>query len=255
MKIRENFLPIPDAPNYEVNSQFLVRNKKTGRILKTSRGKVFFRDGNKAVSRLTVTLRHQAVAAAEGGHWEPVPTLGYRYEINIHGKLRNAKTKKLLKVRYRSYYDVCVDGKAKRISIKNLLWETHGIIPTRHKRTPISIVAECNGVKMYFKTIAALAKYLAPKIFYAVSTLKTHFAARIKSLAGWTFTYILPQDLTAAPAKSKCHKVKNNFGAGKCLICGRKFQRRFNGEKFCSDKCRAQNPLRRYLVNALVGRS
>lgn len=32
--MKNNFLPIPDAPNYEVNSQGLVRNIRTGKILK-----------------------------------------------------------------------------------------------------------------------------------------------------------------------------------------------------------------------------
>lgn len=32
-KVRENFLPIPDAPNYEINSQLIMRNRKTKQIL------------------------------------------------------------------------------------------------------------------------------------------------------------------------------------------------------------------------------
>lgn len=253
MKIKENFLPIPDAPNYEVNSQFLVRNKKTGRILKINhKGKVHFFDGGKEFCFLAKTLHRQAVAAVKGGNWVPVPSLGNRYEINIHGKLRNAKTKKLLKM-WKGCYVVKSGGKTITISKAKLLWETHGVVPQRNPSAPLPVVAECNGQKMYFKTFSALAKFLAPKIFYCVGTLKTYLHKRIKTLAGWTFTYIAPPDLAAVSVKSKC--IENDVGVGKCLICGRKFQRQFNGEKFCSDKCRAKNPLRRYLVNALVGRS
>ena len=32
--MKNNFLPIPDAPGYEVNSQGFVRNIRTGKILK-----------------------------------------------------------------------------------------------------------------------------------------------------------------------------------------------------------------------------
>ena len=37
-----NFLPIPDAPGYEINSKGFVRNIHTGKILKAYNQKNFF---------------------------------------------------------------------------------------------------------------------------------------------------------------------------------------------------------------------
>lgn len=71
--MKDNFLTIPDAPNYEINSDCVVRNKKTGKILKhtfingnpcviiltnekkTSRGVIFY-------SRLASQLSHLIVS-------------------------------------------------------------------------------------------------------------------------------------------------------------------------------------------------
>lgn len=100
--MRENFLTIPDAPDYEINSDLVVRNKTTGRVLKP-----IVKDGN-AYYRLTLggakfrtakTFRRQAVDAVGNSIFEPIPSTGGRYEINNAGIVRNALTKKKLKPR------------------------------------------------------------------------------------------------------------------------------------------------------------
>ena len=109
--MKNNFLPIPDAPGYEVNSQGFVRNIRTGKILKANNvgGKkktplIYIPKYH--IRRTGESLRRQAVVFhKENGKnisWLEIPNFGGLYEINRRGIVRNSQTKKIKKSRQAS---------------------------------------------------------------------------------------------------------------------------------------------------------
>lgn len=188
--MRENFLTIPDAPDYEINSDLVVRNKKTGRCLKP-----IIKDGN-AYYRLNLgggkfrtakTFRRQAVDAVTRTNFEPIPSANGRYEINNAGIVRNALTKKKLKPHNKSVRFFDGHNQYFYVTINSLLWEVFGRIPA--KQAKISCTVENAHGKHFFPTMAAAAKFLAPKIFLSFGTLKTYFHKRVPKIYGWQITY------------------------------------------------------------------
>lgn len=136
--MRENFLTIPDAPRYEINSDLICRVKATGRILTLQNDYKNFRhyslrrpDKRGTFKRSPGTLRRQAVEFAKPQKtFLPIPSTGSKYEINTRGVVRNARSKKILK---RKGHGKCVElwfsgRKAVNRCVADLLWEVHGII-------------------------------------------------------------------------------------------------------------------------------
>lgn len=195
--MKNDFLPIPDAPNYEINSQLIVRNKTTGRILKTRPryNTVTLCCNKKRFTSTVASIRRKAIAAKEGGSWLPVPSLNNLYELNEKGLLRNARTKHLIKMRRGKIFGVKINGKKYNVSQKSLLWEVHGILPKKIL-TPISVTVEFNGEKIEFKSLYALSKFLTHKIYRSEQDLRRQFSRRVAEIAGWKITYHLSQDLT-----------------------------------------------------------
>lgn len=196
-KVRENFLPIPDTPNYEINSQLIMRNRKTKQILslfsdyknfKYYSLRVSWRSGT--VKRSPKTFRRQAVAATKKETFAPIPSLGGRYEINKQGVVRNTATKKNLK---RKGHGKCVEVHAgQRIFIMrcvaDLLWEVHGIIPKRRYRPQPCSIENAQG-KISFPNLRACARFLAQKMYYAVHTVERWLCARLERIADWKISY------------------------------------------------------------------
>lgn len=104
--MKNDFLLIPDAPAYEINSELCVRNVKTGRFLKPwchcYTKKFYVRltvtpDG-RTLSRQPRELRRQAVMSiGKGNFFLPIPSTNGRYEINPRGILRNVRTRRIIK--------------------------------------------------------------------------------------------------------------------------------------------------------------
>ena len=194
--MKENFLPIPAAPNYEINSELICRNIKTGYILKLFQGKTCpyyslrITGSTKCFQRSPKLLRRLAVVAAQNDTFEPIPSLNYKYEINLRGVVRNSKSKHIMKTKCNGAC-VCIQmGKGKYIScaIKDLLWEVHGIIkPRRFRPAPCSAENQCG--KFFFKTKKHCARFLAPKVFLAVSTVYNYLLKREKNIFGWVINY------------------------------------------------------------------
>ena len=196
--MREDFLPIPAAPNYEINSQLICRNRKTGYILKKILGKhdspyygVRDADG-KAFCRSPKFLRRHAVAAAnDHSTYVPIPSFNYRYEINRVGHVRNVKTKQMIKPKANGKC-ICVQmGKGNNIcrAVADLLWEVHGqIIKRRFQPCPCSAENSCG--KYFFKTLKDCARFLAPKIFYTVAYLANKLNKRSPTIGEWKITYL-----------------------------------------------------------------
>ena len=191
----DDFLPIPDAPNYEINSEFICRNRKTGYVLKPQKlnGKSYYTVysvDRQRLKRLPTFLRRLAVGSRED-FYEPIPSTNFRYEINKCGKVRNARTKKVIQERRNRRavllrYD---GGKQVVRSISNLLWEVYGKVPKRlFKPCPCS--AENKHGKHFFPSLTACARFLAPEIFLSAIWSHQRLCNREPTIDEWKITYI-----------------------------------------------------------------
>ena len=198
--MRNDFLTIPGT-NYEINSQLICRNKKTGYVLKKHRDKTgspyysIRKVNQKMFCRSPKFLRRIAKAAAEKSTFEPIYSLDCKYEINKQGVVRNVATKLVLKTKANGKCVSIQLSAHKYISraIADLLWEAHGkIIKRRFRPCPCS--AESNAGKFFFDNLTLCAHFLAPKVFYAVGTVKDYLCRRDPFIGEWKITY-----LTSAP--------------------------------------------------------
>lgn len=193
--MKNDFLTIPDAPNYEINSQLFVRNKRTGRILKVStrgyKNSIFYNicHNGSASSKVAVTLRETAEEKTlkSSKHWLPVPSLNYNYEINRFGELRNAKSKHKLYLCKDNCYSVYLDGRRKKVNLKSLMWEVHG--KTYAPKKPVTVIALKNKFALRFDTLKKCADYLAPIIHYSVASICKKLNQRSAEFCGWSFFY------------------------------------------------------------------
>ena len=194
--MKEDFLPIPDAPNYEINSQLVCRNKKTGQILKPYMERYnetlcysVRRANGRAFHRTPEFFRRVAEAAATDSTFEPIPSLDCRYEINNRGKVRNAKTKQIIQTkRNGKCVPVRAGGKYIMRSIADLLWEVHGQFIKRRFR-PVPCSCENQHGKFFFTNLRDCARFLAPKVFYSVRWINCRLVRREPIIEGWKITY------------------------------------------------------------------
>ena len=196
--MRNDFLPIPDAPNYEINSQLICRNRKTKRKLKLfvvpNRHSYYSMrppGWKHTLKRSPQHLRAQAVNATHNHTYEPIPSLDYRYEIDERGNVRNTATKHVIAPKDNGKCVAVRDSNRKYICvcIADLLWEVHGrIIKRRFRPCPCS--AENNHGKHFFQNMAECARFLAPKVFLGVKTLKGYLGKRKSTIGEWKITYI-----------------------------------------------------------------
>lgn len=206
-KIKEDFLPIPEFPNYEINSRLIVRSKKTGRILKATpklNSVHLYRD-KKGFSRTIKTLRVQAESVLDTRDWQPIPSLKNLYEITPEGDVRNAKTKKILKVPEDNccrFHKVGV-----KRHIKDLLWEVHGIL-YRPPHLPVSVVIRKNNEAYYFKTLTTAAHFLSKHVPLAESYIKFRLVKRKAEIYGWAITY--HDEKSLASVETPKFKVRNS---------------------------------------------
>ena len=200
--MKDDFLTIPIAPNYEVNSELVVRNKKTGHILKEYRKHVVVWSGKRQFHCTAKLLRRLALSAVEykgtelSPRWVAVPSLNYRYELSCTGILRNAKTKRRLKMQIQQNhlrYRVPVDGRVASISLKSLMWEVFGVMPKISNREPVPTTI-CKGDKvLHFDSLMATAKFMVKVGRWALkSILGLLYNKRPNEIDGWAITYHEP---------------------------------------------------------------
>ena len=199
---KAEFLTIPDAPNYEINGYFKVRNKITGKLIRhrmknapDSVGGVSLKtkDGGHKVFGLLKAYRTAVDAFLnEDGEWASIESTKNRYEMNIDGVVRNAKSKYIIKPymsRGVKFYKLLIDGKCRHVSLKKLLNEVFGKhYPLRRKS--INVILRKDGLAYFFKTMAAGATFLSKKVYFAVGTIKEHMCNREKKIFGWQVTYL-----------------------------------------------------------------
>lgn len=194
--MKNDFLTIPDAPNYEINSELIVRNKKTGRILSPYcdvRGHKrtivnLFIDGTRT-SRSIKLLRKQAVEADKlCSSFVPIFSAPL-YEINRNGSVRNKRTKKILKPlkgRKAKSVNLYIDGVQTRCAISKLLFETFGIVK-KGIRVPLFISK--GNQRFYFDTLSAAARFLMPRLFLSFHAVYKYFTQRKADIYGWRINY------------------------------------------------------------------
>lgn len=209
--MKEDFLTIPDAPNYEINSELIVRNKKTGKILKGSVRKTknfcykvitLCGENGKSTNRALELLRTVAESAVENDHkqeiWVAVPSLNFRYEVDPDGICRNVRTRKILKP-FNGTYKFSVNGQTVYCSIKDLLWETHGIIRKKEK-VPIATTVIKGNSRLFFQSLTSAAQFIASQENYIAGWIYRFLNRREKNIFGWEITYHEPDDLSDVKA-------------------------------------------------------
>lgn len=211
-EIKEDFLTIPDAPNYEVNSQLLVRNKTTGHILKTQKRikqkRVMLTKKTKERTFVNVkTCRINAVEAAMecGSKWIPIPSLNNAYEMSADGLLRNTRTKRIIKlnfIRGSFFYIIKLNGKKISRAQKTLLWETHGITFKKHN-APIAVTLKKDGRVLHFDSKFQAARFLAKKYHFAVTTMQYYLRDYKAEICGWQVKYHPPEDLSEVKVSTR----------------------------------------------------
>lgn len=194
--MRNNFLPIPVAPGYEINSQGFVKNARTGRILKPYKPKdrptAKIHIPKYHVRQTAESLRRQAVTAHKENNretsFEIIPNTNGLYEINYRGVVRNVKTKRILKTRFCKGMEcvaLSVNGKAKNRGIKSLLWEVHGII--KSKQPSVKIIKEKEHYRFQFQKDCI--KFLCKRENYSYDYVRKKLSARVKNFCGWQIFY------------------------------------------------------------------
>lgn len=218
--MKDDFLTIPDAPNYEINSELVVRNKSTGYILKPFflRGQKRYQlcFGNISIIRLAETFLTQAKSSNSkvDSCWEKVPSLNNLYEINLQGELRNIKSKRLLKLKRNGCYETKINQKSICVSKKDLLWEVHGII--ERKNAPLAVIAIKNKVAYKFDSLSQCARFLAPKVNYSIGNLLYKLSGcRVEKICDWEIFY---QDDKIEEVKTSVTKVLKGYKQRRCKL-------------------------------------
>ena len=189
--MKNDFLTIPDAPNYEINSQLFVRNKITGFIFAPKgRHRLTLWHNGKSIGRNLTSFRRQAVCANSDVSWFPVHSLNCKYELNRNGVLRNSITKKIIKLNSHHLFQVTIDCKTFSVSRKMLMWEVLGSeVKQINFKIPVSITNKERRQYFSFDSLVACARFIAPKINYSVSTIQHKLAKRCTDIFGWRIYY------------------------------------------------------------------
>lgn len=196
---KNDWQPIPSlGGKYEMNLRGEVRNAETKRVLKPNpkRKKVTAYQLKFNGKTLYKTKEVLLAETFGNGYFSPIPSLDYMYEINPHGKIRNAKTKRLVKMFTRGNYDFSrlnIKGKNYTGSVKKLLWEVYGIIPEKIPRQPVGVTLQKDNFGRFFQNAATAAKFLSPLVYLSVHTVAQYFYKRRKELYGWQVIYHEPE--------------------------------------------------------------
>ena len=210
--MKDDFLTIPNAPDYEINSELICRDKKTGHILKPIYPKklhiflytVCFSDGRR-LQCSAPKLRRLAEAAADVRNicnWQPVPSLNNLYECDKNGRLRNAKTKRLIKPNKWFCYDVGLGEKRahKKVSRSSLLWEVFGVPLHKRYTGEKPVIVSKGNQRFWFGSKAEAAEFLSKKILFVASTVRAWLAQCRHDIEGWHINYICED--TSPPAST-----------------------------------------------------
>ena len=193
--MKNNFLPIPGFLNYEINSELVVRDKTSGRILKTycyeaGYSFVYLYKGDSRFTRNPKKLRKIAVSADRWANSEffPVPSLGGKYEINRLGVLRISKSKYPVDcLEGQKSFTIYLNGKKSTIARNTLLNEVFG---TQLGFRRVQLFLSKGNRRYHFDTAADAARFLAPIVNLVPRTIVVYFRRRLTIIHGWRVNYV-----------------------------------------------------------------
>lgn len=192
--MKNDWLTIPIAPNYEINSDLVCRNKRRNRIIAPCyrRGKRSFRVcvAGKQFCRSAQYWRTKAEEALlDEPEFFPVPSLGGKYEINKQGVLRHAVSHSFPTL-LRGCYRV-LDQNFRRVqkSRNSLLLEVFGETPSKH-RVPMPVICSKGNQCFYFDNKIECARFLADKLFFDPYYVAHRLHKHVDEFHGWKITYL-----------------------------------------------------------------
>lgn len=141
-------------------------------------------------------MANRVLMAQDGRtNYLPIPSLKNRYEINIKGYVRNAKTKRRLKLEEshgRQYVSVVIDRRKRKIRVDSLMWEVHGVMPAPLKMRSLPVLVGrpfCPAQKFSSRKDAMryLIKHGVP---FSQSVIMKMFKAGASTIYGWEIRYL-----------------------------------------------------------------
>ena len=198
--MKNNFYPIPAAPDYEINKHGEVRNCRTGKILKPYKCKGHLKSQihipKYKIRRTAESLYRQAVTFQKekdlNNSWLEIPNFGGLYEINHRGKVRNARTKRIKQTRLCNGTEcvmLSINGKSVNRGINSLLWEVHGIIKTKQHERTCSVKIEKKKEIRFFEHQKDCVEFLCKREFYSKDYVRKKLGNRVKEFYGWKISY------------------------------------------------------------------
>ena len=124
--------------------------------------------------------------------YEPIPSLGYLYEIDTRGNVRNVKTKRQLKKKFDSgslKYQLWFNGKKFTRGVQSLLWEVHGVEPNLKNLRAIGVTIRKGAEAYFFESLRKCSEFLSRRERLHPATLKKFLCQRESEICGWSVTY------------------------------------------------------------------
>lgn len=138
--------------------------------------------------------------------FQPIPSTGGKYEMTIHGKIRNVRTGFVKKL---SFYNGVLQtnfflgGKYVTRTLNSLLFEVFGVIPKHSRYDPIPVTLISNSFRKSFPSIGKAIPFLAQQTNRNARGLWKYFVRRVTEIDGWQIRYHEPEKrkmLTGAQA-------------------------------------------------------
>lgn len=197
--MKDDFLPIPDAPNYEINSELICRNSKTDHImtpfLKKRNQNLYYSlfSQSNHVAGILFVLPKLYVLKPSPLSLIALLSLFLRstvvMKLIIAGIIRNAKTKRIIKRDKDGFLHVLTKDGRIGVHPNTYLWEVHGSY-RKPKRQKVKCSAENEWGKHFFDSLAACARFLASKVFLSFEAVKYYYLVhRRTEIYGWKITY------------------------------------------------------------------
>ena len=216
--MKDDWLTIPEASKYEINSELVCRNKLTGETLTPTfhqRREIFllhlYIRKRVRIARTPEEFRLLAEGKSIPTQFVPIPSVGGKYEISPRGTVRNATTKHVLKLHNGSVY-MPFNGERVGRSINSLLLEVFDFVK---KKTPlrVPVTLERNGRMIYFDSLRQAAFYLAKQSHFSTKYLQK-IVSKQKKFDGWRITRLdNGKNPKAWELNAEGRRNKKNYGA------------------------------------------
>ncbi|MBQ7705369.1 MAG: hypothetical protein IJT73_08100 [Selenomonadaceae bacterium] len=170
--------------------------KKISKPINTNSPCVDLYYNGKSISRTTENFYRYALDAFLSGSpdagWATCNFLENKYEANLSGEVRNAKTKKFITPKKHNdciYFNLTLNGKRTSVSVGKILYEVFGT-PYRKGNRPVNVMIRKDGLSYKFESMVQAAKFLQGKIFYSQRQLLRFMNERKKDICGWQVEYL-----------------------------------------------------------------